>query len=115
MIRRILMLLVIVSASTLAQNAPAKTTLIKAGRVLDVKAGAYLTNQGVLVVGDRIKEVGAFDVVKAHAPQDAQVIDLSQATLLPGLIDSHGHLLSAMEGHWFPAGAAIALTLTRVG
>ncbi|MDQ3011768.1 MAG: amidohydrolase family protein [Acidobacteriota bacterium] len=115
MLRRILVLLLIISTSALAQNAPAKTTLIKAGRLLDVKAGVYLTNQGVLVVGDRIKEVGAFGTVKAHAPQDTEVIDLSQATLLPGLIDCHGHLLSAMEGHWYPAGAAIALTLTRIG
>ncbi len=115
MLRRILMLLVIISVSALAQNAPAKTTLIKAGRLLDVKAGAYLTNQGVLIVGDRVKEVGAFDAVKARAPQDAEVIDLGQATLLPGLMDCHGHLLSAMEGRWTPAGEAIALTLTRVG
>lgn len=110
-----MLLLVIISAATLAQNAPVKTTLIKAGRLLDVKAGVYLTNQGVLVVGDRIKEVGAFDAIKARAPQDAVLIDLSQATLLPGLIDCHGHLLSAMEGRWFPAGEAIALTVTRVG
>jgi imidazolonepropionase-like amidohydrolase len=115
MLRRILLLLVIISASTLAQNAPAKTTLIKAGRLLDVIAGTYLTNQGVLVVGERVKEVGAFDVVKTHAPQDAQIIDLGQSTLLPGLIDCHGHLLSAMEGRWTPAGEAIVVTLTRVG
>jgi imidazolonepropionase-like amidohydrolase len=110
-----LLLLVIISASALAQNVPAKTTLIKAGRLLDVKAGLYLTNQGVLVVGERIKEVGAFEAVKAHAPQNVEVIDLSQATLLPGLIDCHGHLLSAMEGRWSPAGEAIAVTVTRVG
>jgi imidazolonepropionase-like amidohydrolase len=109
------MLLVIVSASALAQNAPAKATLIKAGRLLDVKAGTYLTDQGVLIVGDRIKEVGAFDAVKAHAPQNAQIIDLGGATLLPGLIDCHGHLLTAMEGRWTPAGEAIAVTVTRVG
>src|SRR5690349_13086082 len=115
MLRRILMLLVIVSASALAQNAPAKATLIKAGRLLDVKAGTYLTDQGVLIVGDRIKEVGAFDAVKAHAPQNAQIIDLGGATLLPGLIDCHGHLLTAMEGRWTPAGEAIAVTVTRVG
>ncbi|MBS1789452.1 MAG: amidohydrolase family protein [Acidobacteria bacterium] len=115
MLRRILMLVVMISASALAQNAPAKATLIKAGRLLDVKAGAYLTNQGVLVVGERVKEVGAFETVKAHAPQDVQVIDLGQATLLPGLIDCHGHLLSAMEGRWNPAGEAIAVTVTRIG
>ena len=115
MLRRMLMLLVIVSATALAQNAPTKTTLIKAGRLLDVKAGVYLMNQGVLIAGDRVQEVGAFEAVKARAPLDAEVIDLGQATLLPGLIDCHGHLLSAMEGRWFPAGEAIVLTLTRVG
>lgn len=115
MLKRTLILLVALSASALAQNTPTKTTLIKAGRVLDVKAGVYLPNQGVLVAGDRIKDVGAFDSVKARAPQDAVIIDLSQATLLPGLIDSHGHLLCSMEGRWIADGKAIVMAVTRVG
>src|SRR5215475_3554118 len=81
MLKRTLALLVVLSASALAQNTPAKTTLIKAGRLLDVKAGVYLPNQGVLVAGDRIKEIGAFDSIKARAPQDAAFIDLSKAKL----------------------------------
>jgi imidazolonepropionase-like amidohydrolase len=76
-----LTLLVALSASALAQNTPTKTTLIKAGRVLDVKAGIYLPNQGVLVAGDRIKDVGSFDSVKARAPQDTLIIDLSKTKL----------------------------------
>ncbi len=115
MLKRILLFLVVLSASALAQNTPTKNTLIKAGRLLDVKAGVYLLNQGVLIAGDRIKEVGAFDSVKSRAPQDAVIIDLSQATLLPGLIDCHGHLLCAMEGRWYPGGEAIVMTVTRVG
>ena len=115
MLKRMLTLLVALSASALAQNTPTKTTLIKAGRVLDMKAGIYLPNQGVLVAGDRIKDVGSFDSVKARAPQDAVIIDLSQATLLPGLIDTHSHLLCSMEGRWFPAGEAIVMTITRIG
>jgi len=115
MLKRILMLLVALFPYTLVQNTPTRTTLIKAGRLLDVKAGVYLPNQGVLISGDRIKEVGAFDAVKARAPQDAMVIDLSQATLLPGLIDCHGHLLCSMEGRWFPGGEAIVMAVTRVG
>jgi len=43
MLKRTLLLLVALSASALAQNTPTKTTLIKAGRVLDVKAGIYET------------------------------------------------------------------------
>ena len=115
MLKRILTLLVVLSASALAQTTPPKTMLIKAGRLLDVRAGVYLPNQGVLISGDRIKEVGAFDAVKARAPQDAVIIDLSQATLLPGLIDCHGHLLCSMEGRWFPGGEAIVMAITRVG
>jgi len=115
MLNRMLILIVVLSASTLAQNTPTKSTLIKAGRLLDVKSGVYLPNQGVLIAGDRIKEVGAFDAVKARAPQNAAIIDLGQATLLPGLIDCHGHLLSAMEGRWSPAGEAIVMSVTRIG
>jgi imidazolonepropionase-like amidohydrolase len=115
MLKRMLTLLVALSASALAQNTPTKTTLIKAGRVLDVKAGIYLPNQGVLVAGDRIKDVGSFDSVKARAQQDAVIIDLGQATLLPGLIDCHGHLLCSMEGRWYPDGEAVVMTITRVG
>jgi Imidazolonepropionase-like composite domain, bacteria len=115
MLKRMLILFVTLSVSALAQNTPTKTTLIKAGRVLDVKAGVYLPNQGVLVAGDRIKDVGAFDAVKARAPQDAVIIDLGQATLLPGLIDCHGYLLCSMEGRWFPAGEAIVMAINRIG
>ena len=115
MLKRMLTLLVALSASALAQNTPTKTTLIKAGRVLDVKAGIYLPNQGVLVAGDRIKDVGSFESVKARAPQDVVIIDLGQATLLPGLIDSHSHLLCSMEGRWYPDGEAVVMTITRVG
>jgi imidazolonepropionase-like amidohydrolase len=115
MLKRMLIVFITLSVSALAQNTPTKTTLIKAGRVLDVKAGVYLPNQGVLVAGDRIKDVGSFDSVKARAPQDAVIIDLGQATLLPGLIDSHSHLLCSMEGRWYPDGEAVVMTITRVG
>lgn len=76
----------------------AKVTLVKAGRLLDVKTGQYLPNYGVLVEGERIKLVGPLAEVQARAPMGAAVIDLGNATVLPGLIDSHSHLLSAMEG-----------------
>jgi len=67
--------------------------LIKAGRVLDVKSGKYLLDQGILTEGERINEIGPWANVQAHAPQDALLIDLSRATLLPGLIDCHAHFL----------------------
>lgn len=66
----------------------AETTLIKAGRLLDPESGALRTSQSILIEGKTIKAVDA-DVV---APQDARVIDLSQFTVLPGLMDAHTHL-----------------------
>ena len=75
---------------------PIAPKLIKAGRVLDVKNGNYLVNQGILTESDRIKEVGPWEQVRLHAAKDVTVIDLSQAAVLPGLIDAHSHLLVSM-------------------
>jgi imidazolonepropionase-like amidohydrolase len=72
-------------------------TLIEAGRVLDVRSGAYANHQGIIVENGRIREIGDFAGVRARAPQDAVAIDLRAATLLPGLIDCHAHLLIATE------------------
>lgn len=80
----------------LADAPPVPPKLIKAGRLLDVRNGTYLMNQGILTDGARIKEVGPWEQVRLHAPKDVIPIDLSQATVLPGLIDSHSHLLVSM-------------------
>lgn len=63
-------------------------TAIKAGRLVDVDAGTVLTDQVILIRDNRITAVG-----KALAiPAGAEVIDLSNMTVLPGLIDCHTHL-----------------------
>lgn len=80
-----------------APAAGPRTTLVKAARIVDVQAGRYVTDQAVLIESDRIKEIGPTALVQGHAPADAVVIDLGAATLLPGLIDCHAHLLSAMR------------------
>jgi imidazolonepropionase-like amidohydrolase len=74
---------------------PPKPALIKAGRILDVRTGKYLTGQGILVEDGKIKEVAAFTDLQTHLPKDAITVDLSNGTVLPGLIDSHAHLLMA--------------------
>jgi imidazolonepropionase-like amidohydrolase len=70
---------------------------IRAGRLVDVRAGRVLANQKILIQGDRIVEVGP-DV---SAPADARTIDLSASTVLPGLIDNHTHVL--LQAHPTPA------------
>jgi imidazolonepropionase-like amidohydrolase len=74
-----------------------KRILIRAGRLLDVRTGRVLTDQAILIEGDRIKEVGAAQTVAGHAPAGAEVIDLQNATVLPGLIDAHTHLTGNPE------------------
>jgi hypothetical protein len=60
---------------------PAPPKLIKAGRILDVRTGKYLLNQAILTDGERIKEIGPWESVQAHAPKNAITIDLSQASV----------------------------------
>src|SRR4026208_507183 len=83
----------IASVSSLAQTKTAAATLIKAGRLIDVRAGRVLENQAILVEGERIKAVGPFAEVQRNAPRVVKLIDLSQMTVLPGLADCHTHVL----------------------
>ena len=73
-----------------AQTGQAQVVAIRAGRLFDAKSGTNLANQVVLVSADRITDVGPAASVKI--PAGARVVDLSKATVLPGLIDGHVHL-----------------------
>jgi imidazolonepropionase-like amidohydrolase len=64
--------------------------VIQAGRILDVKTGKLLTGQAIIIEGDRIVSVGP--AADAKPPAGAEAIRLSNATVLPGLIDAHTHL-----------------------
>jgi imidazolonepropionase-like amidohydrolase len=67
--------------------------LVKAGRLLDPRTGNVLAPAAVLIEGDRIKQVGSPSQMQSHAPAGVKNIDLGSATLLPGFIDAHTHLL----------------------
>jgi imidazolonepropionase-like amidohydrolase len=73
-------------------KAPQKTVLVKSARLIDGRSDRPRQGLAVLVVGERIQEVGRADELAGKAGQ-AQVIDLGDATLLPGLIDNHTHVL----------------------
>src|SRR5258707_6326850 len=77
----------LVSATAAAQSA-APVTAIRAGRLLDPEAGRILANQIIVVEGTRIRDVGP----NVAIPAGAQVIDLSQMTVLPGFVEAHNHL-----------------------
>jgi imidazolonepropionase-like amidohydrolase len=70
---------------------------VKAGRLLDVSKGTYIENAAVWIEGERIKEVGRASDVELHAPKNAKRIDLGRATVLPGLIDCHTHIMARIE------------------
>jgi imidazolonepropionase-like amidohydrolase len=67
-------------------QAPAPTVVVRAARMLDVRAGRLLNDATIVIQGDRITQVGG------TAPAGATVIDLGPVTLLPGFIDAHVHL-----------------------
>ena len=73
-----------------AQQPEPAYTLIRPERVFDAATGEVRTGWAVLVAGERIESVGPIGSIQA--PAGARVVDLSGATLLPGLIDAHSHL-----------------------
>ena len=83
---------VLFSVGRVVAQTPTVHTLVRAGRMLDPRTGQVLSPAAVLIENGKIKEVGSPTQVQAHAP-GVKTIDLGSSTLLPGLIDSHTHLL----------------------
>ena len=82
----------LVSVPALGQAAPRSgaVTVIRAGTLIDGKSATPRRDQVIVVRGNRIEAVG--DAASTKIPEGANVIDLSRATVLPGLIDSHTHI-----------------------
>ncbi len=90
--RSLMLLLVALVALPAASAQTPQIVLIKAGRLVDGRSATVQPNVGILIEGERIKAVGPLAQIQGQAA-NARVIDLSQMTVLPGLIDAHTHLL----------------------
>jgi imidazolonepropionase-like amidohydrolase len=82
------LLTLFLNAAGQSQAGPSHPIVLHAARLLDVKTGRMVKPAEILVQGERIVEVGT----SVKHPAGAEVIDLGDRTLLPGLIDAHIHL-----------------------
>ena len=74
--------------ATALASAQSKPTVIKAARMFDGVSDRVVSPGLVVVLGEKIRGVGA----KAEIPDGSEVIDLGDATILPGFMDAHTHL-----------------------
>jgi imidazolonepropionase-like amidohydrolase len=85
-----MVLLLLATFGSASAQQSGKRTIVRAGKLLDVKSGKTQANQVIVIVGDKIVSVGPASEIKPSSTDT--LIDLSNATVLPGLIDAHTHL-----------------------
>lgn len=83
----------IAADSVSAPQNKVETTALKAARMLDVKSGAVVNNPVILISNGKIVDVGS----NLTIPSESKIVDLGDVTLLPGLIDTHTHLLQNLS------------------
>src|SRR5262245_11435517 len=86
------------SERTTSDGSPARFTLLSAARLLDGNGGAPLTNAALLIETDRIVALGPHSTVVAPAGASVRRVDYGDATILPGLVDAHTHIVAPGDG-----------------
>jgi len=79
---------------------PQPLTLVKAARLIDTPAGVVRENQAVLIEDEKIKAIGPAADISKGIPPETRVIDLGNATIVPGLIDCHTHVTGQPENYY---------------
>jgi len=90
----------LVAESSTPTPTPPALILVKAAHWVDPVAGVVRENQAVLIEGDKVKQTGAANDLTKGLPPNVRVIDLGDATVLPGLIDCHTHLTGQPENYY---------------
>ncbi|MFZ6675267.1 amidohydrolase family protein [Undibacterium sp. Xuan67W] len=98
--------LITISAISISGETPQPLIAVKAAHMLNVNDGTFIDHAIVLIRGDKIIAAGN----KVKIPETAQIIDLGDKTLLPGLIDMHTHLTADPENSGY---SSIALSVPR--
>jgi imidazolonepropionase-like amidohydrolase len=87
----------VLASQVQAADAPAAVTVLKAARMFDAAAGKIVSPGLVVVQDDKILAAGP----NAKVPDGAKVIDLGDATISPGFMDTHVHMSGQDNGDWY--------------
>jgi imidazolonepropionase-like amidohydrolase len=101
---RIIMSVVALTCSSTVGAIESRAVVINAGRLLDVVSGRLLADQAIVVVDDRIAATGRMGTLEL--PPNAELVDLTDMTVLPGLIDMHVHLTGDAQAQGYESLAA---------